>query len=92
MQAEVTDLPDVFATASRMEWLSAFAWMAGFFLLLWLLGALIAVPLFALVYLLTVAGRSTMLAGAYAFACWLFIYGLFDRALRIPLPRGVLFS
>jgi hypothetical protein len=59
---------------------------------LWLLGALIAVPLFALVYLLTVAGRSTVLAGAYAFACWLFIYGLFDCALRIPLPRGVLFS
>jgi putative tricarboxylic transport membrane protein len=92
IQAEVSDLPDVFATASRTEWLSAFAWMAGFFLLLWLVGALIAVPLFALVYLLTVAGRSTLLAGAYAFACWLFVYGLFDRALRIPLPRGVLFS
>ncbi len=85
------DLPDVFATASRREWLSALAWMAAFFLLLWLVGALVAVPLFAVVYLLAAARQSVVLAGTYAFASWLFIYGLFDRALRIPLPAGVLF-
>ena len=66
--------------------------MAGFFLMLWLVGALITVPLFALVYLLIVARQSIPRAGAYAVVSWLFIYGLFDRALRIPLPAGVLFS
>ena len=85
------DLPDIFATASRAEWLSAVAWMAAFFLVLWLVGALVAVPLFALAYLLAVARQTVVLAGIYAFASWLFIYGLFDRALRIPLPAGVLF-
>jgi len=90
MQEDV--VPDVFATASRAEWVSAFAWMAAFFLLLWLVGALVAVPLFALVYLLTAAGGSLVLAGTYALASWLFIYGLFDRALRVPLPQGALFS
>ena len=87
-----TDLPDVFATASRAEWRSAIVWMAAFFLLLWLVGALIAVPLFAVAYLLAVARQSIPMAGAYAVISWLFIYGLFDRALRIPLPAGVLFS
>jgi hypothetical protein len=84
-------LPDVFATASRTEWLSALAWMATFFLLLWLVGALVAVPLFAALYLLAAARGSIVLAGTYAFASWLFIYVLFDRALRVPLPSGVLF-
>jgi hypothetical protein len=89
--AEEPDLPDVFATASRAEWRSAIAWMAAFFLLLWLVGALIAVPLFAVAYLLRVARQSVPMAGAYAAVSWLFIYGLFDRALRIPLPAGALF-
>ncbi|MGH9256411.1 MAG: tripartite tricarboxylate transporter permease [Vicinamibacterales bacterium] len=90
--ADFSDLPDVFATASREDWRSAMAWMAAFFLLLWLVGALVAVPLFALLYLLAVARQSPIFAGAYAFMCWLFVYGLFDRALRVPLPRGALFS
>ena len=85
------DIPDVFTTASRADWHSAIAWMAGFFLLLWLVGALIAVPVFAVAYLLRVARQSVPMAGAYAAVSWLFIYGLFDRALRIPLPNGVLF-
>jgi TctA family transporter len=89
MQEDV--LPDIFATASRAEWLSALAWMAAFFLLLWLVGALVAVPLFALVYLLAAARGSFVLAGTYALASWLFIYALFDRALRVPLPGGMLF-
>ncbi|MBI3049806.1 MAG: tripartite tricarboxylate transporter permease [Acidobacteria bacterium] len=85
-------LPDAFATASRADWLSALAWMSAFFLLLWLVGALVAVPVFALAYLLAAARQSVVLAGTYALASWLFIYGLFDRALRVPLPQGALFS
>jgi putative tricarboxylic transport membrane protein len=84
--AEPDDVPDVFATATRAEWLSAIAWMASFFLALWLLGALIAVPLFAVVYLLAVTRSSPMLAGVYALASWAFVYGLFGRLLRLPLP------
>jgi len=90
--ADDAEVPDVFATASRREWLSALAWMAGFFLLLWLVGALVAVPLFALVYLLAAARQSVLMAGTYALASWLFIYGLFDRALHVPLPAGLLLT
>jgi hypothetical protein len=80
------DLPDVFATATRGEWLSAIGWMAAFFLMLWLAGALIAVPLFAIVYLLAVSRSSPVLATVYALASWAFVYGLFGRLLRLPLP------
>jgi hypothetical protein len=84
--ADIDEIPDVFATASRREWLSAIGWMAAFFVALWLLGALIAVPLFAVVYLLAVPRSSPVLAGVYALASWAFVYGLFGRLLRLPLP------
>jgi hypothetical protein len=80
------DVPDVFSTATRREWLAALGWMASFFLALWLLGALITVPVFAVVYLLAVPRSSPVLAGIYALASWAFVYGLFGRLLRLPLP------
>jgi hypothetical protein len=82
-QAEV---PDVLMTASRGEWLTAIGWMAGFFVMLWVLGALITVPLFTAIYLLVVPRQSLVLIGVYALASWLFVYGLFDRVLHVPLP------
>jgi hypothetical protein len=88
----LADLPEVFATASRGEWTAAGSWMAGFFLMLWLLGALVTVPLFAVAYLLTVSRRSPVLAGTYALVSWIFVYGLFDRVLHIPLPAGALLT
>ena len=60
--------------------------------MLWLLGALVTVPLFALVYLLAASRESPVLAGTYALASWVFVYGLFDRVLHIPLPAGILLT
>jgi putative tricarboxylic transport membrane protein len=85
------DLPDVFTTASRAEWIAAVGWMGVFFVMFWLLGALVTVPLFAVVYLLAVSRQSPVLAGSYALISWMFVYGLFDRVLHIPLPAGALF-
>jgi hypothetical protein len=91
-EAAEAELIDVFATASRKQWIGALSWMGTFFLMLWLLGALVGIPLFALVYLLTVSRESPLLAGSYAVVSWLFVYGLFDRLLRVPLPRGALLT
>jgi hypothetical protein len=77
---------ELLVTAGRAEWLPAVGWMAAFFLMLWVLGALITVPLFTLLYLLAASRESPVLAGACAAASWAFVYGLFDRLLRIPLP------
>ena len=91
-EATEPELEDVFETATRQEWLAALGWMTGFFVMLWFLGALVTVPLYALIYLLVVSRESVLLSGIYAFCCWLFIYGLFDRLLHIPLPAGALLS
>jgi hypothetical protein len=84
--ADDVEPKDVFETATRQQWLSAIGWMAAFFVTLWLLGMLVTVPLFALVYLLVASRESPVLAGSYALLSWAFVYGLFDRLLRIPLP------
>ncbi len=88
--ASELELVDVFATASRTEWLAALSWMAAFFVALWLLGALVAVPLYAVVYLLVASRERIVLAGTYGLVCWIFIYALFDRLLHVPLPEGVI--
>ena len=89
-EGDGADQADVFAAASPQQWASALGWMAAFFVVLWLAGALIAVPLFASLYLLAVARESALFAGVYAVATWAFVYGLFDRVLHVPLPAGVL--
>lgn len=86
------DVPEVFVTASRKDWQTAAGWMSSFFLMFWLLGALVTVPLFALLYLVTVSRQPAVVAAAYALVSWGFIYGLFVRLLHIPLPAGVLLT
>jgi hypothetical protein len=39
-----------------------------------------------------VSRKSFMMAGIYALASWVFIYGLFVALLHIPLPAGVLLT
>ena len=90
--ADLDDVPEVFTTASGAEWRSAIGWMAAFFVMFWLLGALVTVPLFAVVYLAVVSRQSAVAAGTYAVVSWAFVYGLFVQLLHIPLPPGVLLT
>lgn len=83
---------DVLISVAPAEGLGAVAWMGLFFVLLWLAGALVAVPLFAVAYLLAVSRQSVLGAGVYAAIMWAFVYGLFDRLLHVPLPAGVLLT
>jgi hypothetical protein len=83
---------DVLIRASMADWRGALGWMGAFFALLWLVGALVTVPLFALVYLTLVPRRSLALAGTYALVSWAFVYGVFDRLLHVPLPPGRLLT
>jgi hypothetical protein len=91
-EATEGDLVDVFESATRREWFSALGWSALFFVMLYLLGTLVTVPLFALIYLTLASRESLVLSGIYAFCCWVFIYGLFDRLLHVPLPSSALLA
>ena len=91
-EAEESGEQDVLLTATREQWTSALGWMAVFFGLLWLVGALITVPLYAVVYLLVASRESVTTTGVYALLSWAFVYGLFDQLLHVPLPAGVLLT
>jgi TctA family transporter len=82
------EVPLALLTASGPEWREGIAWMAAFFLMFWGLGALVTVPLFALVYLRLASRQPVLPACVYAAASWAFVYGLFVRLLHIPLPPG----
>jgi hypothetical protein len=67
-------------------------WTVGFFVMIWLLGFSYAVPLTMVLYL-TLAGRESWLTTAImTFTTWTFFYLLFERALNVPFPEGLLFS
>jgi hypothetical protein len=83
------DEEDVIVTATRSMWASPLGWMAAFFVGLWAFGILIAVPVFAFVYLVFVSKEHVLLAATYAGVAWAFVYVVFDRMLHIPLPTGL---
>jgi hypothetical protein len=79
----------VFASAGRRAWSAALAWIGGFFVALWLLGTVVSVPLFALLYL-RFAGKASWLAAAvYAAVAGTLVWVVLGRLLSVPMPTGV---
>jgi len=78
------------AVAARRT-LAMFGWIVGFLFAILSLGFPLAVPLFVFLYL-KFAGEKWRLALALALFSWLFIEGLFNRLLHVPMPPGWLLS
>ncbi|MGH7848491.1 MAG: tripartite tricarboxylate transporter permease [Candidatus Binatia bacterium] len=66
------------------------AWILGFFAAIWLLGFPIAVPLTTFLYLKIGAEERWPITTALTFIAWILFYGLFDYALHVPFPPGLL--
>ena len=79
----------VFGTASWRTWTVALLWFAGFFVGLWLLGAILMVPLFAVSYLIVVGRVHPVWAAVYAAATWVVMSIGFDQLLEVSLPKGL---
>ncbi|HET8568990.1 MAG TPA: tripartite tricarboxylate transporter TctB family protein [Candidatus Limnocylindria bacterium] len=73
----------------RRRTAAAVGWIAAFFLAVWALGFLVAIPLATVAYL-RACGERWPVTAAIAAASWAFVYGLFDRVLHVPLPPGEL--
>jgi putative tricarboxylic transport membrane protein len=67
-------------------------WTLGFFVAIWLLGFTYAVPLMLLLYLKLAGKESWFMTAAVTFGTWLFYWGLFEKALNVPFPEGVLIT
>ena len=70
---------------------SAMGWLVGFFLGIYLLGILLATPLFTMSYL-RFRRRGWLISMGVSIIMFICIYGAFQFALNTPLYRGILFG
>jgi hypothetical protein len=73
---------------ARKRTVAILFWVVGFMALILSLGFTIAVPLFVFLYLRFGGGESWIWTAVLTLFSWIFIAGLFDRLLHIPLPQG----
>jgi hypothetical protein len=85
-QFQQTDVPP---DVVRKRTITMFSWMFGFFLMIWLVGYVIAIPLMVFTYLKFQSGESWMLSTILTVIAFVFFYTLFVRLLNLPFPDGV---
>lgn len=90
-EIEALDVEYVFEHAGRRSWAINLAWIAGFFLVTFLVGVLVAAPVFTLLYLRWTARASWLFSAVYAVVLGVVIYVSYTIALQLPLPEGILF-
>jgi hypothetical protein len=83
------DVEYVFAHAGGRAWAAALAWIASFFIGLYVVGLFVAAPLFALIYLRFSARRSWLFSAVYAVVTGVVLYLAFEVALRLQVPPGL---
>jgi hypothetical protein len=82
----LSDLPGSERVRRSLE---VVGWIVGFVGAVWALGFLAAIPLASFLYLRR-AREGWAESALIPAATWAFMYGLFDRALHVPLPPGEL--
>jgi len=83
---------DVAPEVARQRTISILLWTVGFFLAIWLLGFSNSVLVSMILYLKIAGKEKWPMTIAVSFFTWLFVYGLFERALSIPFPDGLLLT
>jgi TctA family transporter len=71
---------------------SIICWILGYFVAIWLLGFIWAVPITTLLYLKFAGNEKWPITLAITIGASAFFYGVFEYALRIPFPEAQLFE
>ncbi|HLN86686.1 MAG TPA: tripartite tricarboxylate transporter TctB family protein [Candidatus Limnocylindrales bacterium] len=79
-------------TVVKKRTLAIFLWVIGFLMMILLVGFPVAVPLFVFLYMKLGGGEGWLLSITLTVCSWIFIEGLFDRLLHIPMPPGWLLT
>lgn len=81
------------AAETENKWgnIEIWSWIAGFFLLIQLIGFPIAAPLFVLAYSKFYGAHWRLAIGLSALA-WSFVYGVFEKILHVPWPMPLIQS
>jgi len=72
--------------------ITMFLWIWGGLLSVWLFGFAFTIPLLVFLYLKVQSGESWLLSMGLAVSAWLILWGLFDKLLHLPFPRGLFFE
>jgi hypothetical protein len=83
---------DVAPEVARRRVITIFSWMAGFVLLVYLLGFPLTVPLFVFFYLKIQSRVGWTQSIILTAITWALFYGLFQRLVRIQFEAGVVQS
>jgi len=83
---------DVDPTVARRRIVGILAWIAGFIVLVFLVGFPIAVPVFIFFYLLLQSRVGWLLSVSLTTTAWLCFYGLFQWLLHLPFEDGFIQS
>ncbi len=67
-------------------------WTVGYFVVIWLVGFSLAVPLTTILYLKIAGKEKWLITLILSFIAWAFFYGLFEYGLHIPFPDPALLS
>ena len=85
-QFQQTNVPE---GEARKRTFTMFGWMLGFFLMIWLVGYVVAIPLMVFTYLKFQSGETWLLSTVLTAIAFVFFYTLFVRLLNLPFPAGV---
>jgi hypothetical protein len=77
---------------ARKRTIIMFAWLFGFFFLIWLLGFPIAIALMVFTYLKFQGREPWVLSIALTVIAWLIFWGLFVKLLTLPFPEGLIIT
>lgn len=83
---------DIDPVTAKKRAIIMFAWLLGFFALIWLLGFPIGIPLMMFAYLKFQGGESWVLSITLTVVAWIFFYGLFVKMLTLPFPEGLIIT
>ena len=67
-----------------------FSWIFGLYACIWIIGFILSVPLFLLLYLRLQARESWKVAVTYMVVMMVFMIGVFEMVLHIPWPPGLI--
>jgi len=69
--------------------INSFGWVLGLFAAIWIVGFVVAVPLFIFLYLIWQAREKLWISTAYCVSMLVFIVGVFHLILNVPWPEGL---
>jgi putative tricarboxylic transport membrane protein len=83
---------DVDPIVAKKRAITMFAWLIGFFLLIWLVGFPIGIAVMMFAYLKWQGRESWTLSILLTVIAWLCFWGLFVRLLHLPFPDGLVLT